>query len=245
MWSEAGEEMMRKASLVLVSMVIVGLMMVPTSVSAYVDEYTVTADDISGDVPFLWDSKTGLEWTKPTCSGMPLTDCGYLDMIGYSLSQYVDTCTGKNVYNFSMELKGNLPMSIDDLPQGIKRVEWVMYVDLQPWNPVIDTPVDCPYMVNLTFDGERWDACLVDYILIVGPVLAHLDYGVSGSTLWIRWSGDQIDNLDFFYFEAATRVWWGGPDTYGMRLSDMTDLDAAEGQVWYDIPWYSLWPEDL
>lgn len=237
-----GEEMMRKFPLVLASLVIVGLLSVPTSVSAYVYEDDVEAADAPDDVPFLWDEKTGLEWTKPTCSGMPLTEYGYFDMKGYSLSQRVDTDIGENVYTFSMELYGDLPQSIDDLPSGVKRVEWVMYIDLQPWSPAVDTPVDCPYMVNLTFDGDGYCACLVDYILIVGPVLAILDYDVSGSTLSIRWSADQIDNLDFFYFEAATRVWWGGPDTYGMRLTDMTDLDAVENQELYDIPWYSLWP---
>jgi hypothetical protein len=237
-----GEGMMRKSPLVLVSLVIVGLLSAPTSVSAGVYEQTVAAEDGDGDVPFLYDSKTGLEWTKPTSSGMPIADYGYVDMIGYSLSQHVDTETGKNVYNYSMEVNGNLPQSIDDLPGGIKRIEWVMYMNLQPWNPAKtdDTTVDCPFMVNLTFDGVGYSACLVDYILIVGPVLALLEHGVSGSNLWIRWSADQIDNLDFFYFEAATRIWWGGPDTYGMRLTDFTDLNAVEGQEWYDIPWYSL-----
>lgn len=231
---------MKKILLALVSQVIVGLLVASISVSAGVYEQTVTVGDDGDDVPFLWDGKTGLEWTKPTSSGMPITEYGYVDMIGYSLSQRVDTDTGENVYTFSMEVNGDLPQSIDDLPGGIKRVEWIMYIDLQPWNPVADTPIDCPFMVNLTFDGGVYSACLVDYILIVGPVLALLDHGVSGSTLWIQWSADQIGNLDFFYFEAATRVWWGGPDTYGMRLTDMTDLNAIEGQEWYDIPWYSL-----
>lgn len=231
--------MMRKVLLALVSLATVGLLVASTSVSAGVYDQTVPAEDAVGDVPFLWDGKTGEEWTHGN-EGMPITKCGYLDMIGYSLSQHVDTDTGENVYTFSMEVNGDLPQSADDLPVGIKRVEWLIYIDLQPWNPVADTTVDCPFMVNLTFDGDGYSACLVDYILIVGPVLALLNHGVSGSTLWIQWSADQIENLDFFYFEAATRVWWGGPDTYGMRLSDMTDLNAVEGQEWYDIPWYSL-----
>ncbi len=230
--------MMRRVSLVIVSLVIVGLLNAPTSVSAY-DEQTVSAEDAVGDVPFLWDSKTGEEWTSG-CEGMPLTKYGYFDMMRYSLSQHVDTDTGESEYTFSMEVDGSLPQSIDDLPGGVKRVEWVMYIDLQPWNPVADTAVDCPFMLNLTFDGDGYSACLIDYVLIVGPVLAVLEFEVSGSTLWIRWSADQIDNLEFFYFEASTRVWWGGPDTYGMRLTDMTDLNAVEGQEWYDIPWYSL-----
>lgn len=231
--------MMRKVSLALAGLVLVGLLSAPTSVCAGVYEQTVTAEDGVGDVPFLYDGKTGLDWTKGN-EGMPITECGYVDMTGYSLSQHLDTGTGENVYTFSMELNGDLPQSADDLPGGIKRVEWIMFIDLQPWNPVGDTIVDCPFMVNLTFDGDGYSACLVDYILIVGPVLALLDHGVSESTLWVQWSADQIGNLDSFYFEAATRIWWGGPDTYGMRLTDMTDLDAVEGQEWYDIPWYSL-----
>ena len=99
--------MMRKVPLVLVSLVIVGLLNAPTSVSAY--EYEeVTAEDAVGDVPFLWDMKTGEEWTSG-CEGMPITKYGYFDMIGYSLSQHVDTDTGENVYTFSMEVNGNLP----------------------------------------------------------------------------------------------------------------------------------------
>ncbi len=229
---------MRRVSLVIVSLVIVGLLNAPTSVSAY-DEQTVSAEDAVGDVPFLWDMKTGELWTNG-CEGMPITKCGYVDMVGYSLSQHVDADTGENEYIFSMEVNSNLPQSIDELPAGIKRVEWTMYIDLQPWIPGDDTTVDCPFMVNLTYDGDGYSACLVDYVLIVGPVLALLEHEVSGSTLWIRWSADQIDNLDFFYFEASTRVWWGGPDTYGMRLTDMTDPNAVEGQEGYDIPWYSL-----
>ena len=108
---------MRKILLALVSLSTVGLLVASTSVSAVVYEQTVLAEDAVGDVPFLWDGKTGEEWTQGN-EGMPITKCGYVDMIGYSLSQRVDTDTGEDVYTFSMEVNG-------DLLQVLARTFWM------------------------------------------------------------------------------------------------------------------------
>lgn len=236
---------MRKVIVALVSTVVVGMLMVPGSASAKIFTDETTALDSVGDVPFMWDSQTGDKMLEPLNSNRPLYETGYLDMKSYWLSQYVDTELGINMYTFGMELAAELPTSQDEMPQGIKRVEWVMYIDLDPWNPVLNPDAECLFMLNLTFDGEVYDAFLVDYVLITGPVIAHLDWEVTGSTFWIQLPANLIGDLQSFWWEAATRVWWGGPDTYGMRLTDMTDWNVADGQEWYDIPWESLWPDEL
>ena len=215
---------MRKEIVALLCAIVAGLMLAPTGVSAGTSKIMVS--DQAGDLMLSFDPDT-CEFTHVWQVTTPVAKAGYFDILSFSLAQ-----KGK-VYTFEMQVAADLPKEGTRLPTGFNNVQWIMWIELEPWNPVYNN-VDSLFKIGLLYDGSRYAAKLTDYA--TGEVLATLSYAIDGPKLQIQFSADSIGNLESFWWMPYTRVQWSVPPA-GYWALDTTDPGAVPGQIWWDIPW--------
>ncbi len=222
---------MKRGVVVLLSTIVVGMLFAPGSASAEI--MYIDADDLEGDLPFRGDSLTGDAMWQPLNGNWHLSEFPYLDMTHHRLS--LDT----DIYTFEMTLASELPTPWDVMPSGVKRVEWVVLISDEPWGLLADQnpSAPSPFMLNVTYDGAGYHAFLLDYVLPNGNVIDALEFGIEGSKFWVSFSGASIGDRDSFWYTPLTRVWYGGPDTYGVMWADMVDWNVVDDQMWFCIPW--------
>lgn len=220
---------MARGLIAILSAIVVGMMMVPGSVSA--DDPLVEATDREGDMPWCIDMETGEPIYSPCAGDRALLGVGCLDMKSYWLTQ--NALTGQ--YTFGMELYGALPTEGDAMPYGIKAAEWAMWIDPEPWTYVNEVvPL---YAISLTYDGSSYDVSLI--VVESKEVVRSVVFEISSdrSELQMSFPAESIGYLDFSWWCPSTRGYWGLPDTYGYRFMDFPDWYVCEGQVGYDLPW--------
>jgi hypothetical protein len=222
-----GGEIRRKTAIAFAFSITVALMMLAQPVSA--GTVTLTVMDRPGDLgtKIVWETGDIVNTWPDTTS---LTKVGYFDILSFSLSHSSKAKT----YTFGMELASDLPEPGSALPTGFKFVEWLMWIDPEPWNMKYNNILSL-YTIQLTYDGSKYNAELKDYP--TGVVLATLPFNVDGSTLQLQFSAASIGNLGSFWFMPCTVVQWSVAPGAGYWDLDSTDPGAAPGQVWWDIPW--------
>lgn len=189
----------------------------------------IQVEDQEGDLllafnPFTCETlATWADNTRPV-------QVGYIDMLSFGLF------LKNGVYTFNMEVTGNLPVEGEALPTGWTAVHWVMWIDPEPWNPMLN-PIDSLFTVSLQYDGTAYACELIDYV--TGEVLTTLSYEIDGATLEIEFSAASIGDLESFWWMPGSGVCWG-PIESGFWDMDSTDLGTVPGQVYWDIPWPPL-----
>ncbi len=220
---------MRKIVVAVLGAIIVGMMVVPRGVSAGTS--TIEVKDARGDLGPRMDFLTQevlVTWPDTT----PVQKVGYFDILTFSLSYSSNVKT----FKFSMEVSKALPSPGEPLTNGFKIAKWLMWIEEEPWNPILN-PVSSLYTIQLGYDGNAYAATLVDYP--TGTVLATLPFAIDGAKLQIDFTAKSIGNLASFWWMPCTVVQWSVPAGAGYWDLDSTDPGAAPGQVWWDIPWPS------
>lgn len=201
---------------------------------------TFLISDAEGDVDFVMDSQTGevmdVGWNTPVARA------GYFDMISYQLSEVGD------IYTFSMELAAALPQEGVALARGLQFAEWVMYIDSEPWNLMLNEGHGL-FKIALTYDESTYDGYLLDYESMESEPLLSFDH--DGTTLSFSFPVDRIGgrvedpNVDFWWTPMVL-TYWSPPHTNGLHMVDFADWGTTEdgdiwvttpGQVWFSIPW--------
>ena len=210
----------------LLSAIVVGLLLVPSGVSAGTS--TAVVEDIGGDLGLGVDKKTS-EISRLWPENVPVADAAYLDIVSSSLSQ-----KGK-AYTFGMELAAALPKEGTALPQGTKLVEWALWIDPSPYHVTLN-PVAPLFLIALRYDGSSYSAFILDFgTMVTTPVKSSVD----GSSIQLEFSAASIGNLPFEWWSPMVRVWWGNLGSAGSWFVDAIDFGTAPGQVYYDLPWPS------
>ena len=214
---------MRKKAIAFLSVLIVGLMMVPGGVSA--GTMSIAVDDRESDEGIGnidWDR---CEFTTSWPDGTPIAQAGFFDILSFSLSLKAKT------YTFVMVVAADFPEVGSELGTGFKAVEWLMWIDPEPWNMKYNNIMSL-YAIKLVYYQEGYMAFIQDYA--TGEILANLPFAVDGSKMQVRFSAALIGNLESFWFMPCTVVRWSIAGYWDL---DTTDPGAVEGQVWWDIPW--------
>lgn len=217
---------MRKVIVALLSVLVAGLMLIPSSASA--GTVASVLKDARGDLGPKLDFSTGevlLTWPDE----MVLKKVGYFDALSFSLSY----STREKTYTFSMEVAKALPAPGTALPYGWKVVRWLMWIDPEPWIPGVNDPTI--YSVLLEYDGSVYSAQLRDYA--TGAVLEELPFEIDGSTFQVEFSPASIGNMASFWWLPCTVVVWSASGIGGYWDLDAPDPGAAPGQVLWDVPW--------
>lgn len=185
--------------------------------------------DPEGDVPWFWSNEDGSPMTNQMNSRPPLIQVGYLDMASYSLSLEGD------YYRFYMSVYTALPVEGVEIPSGITICEWAMWIDPEPWNPVLN-PVTSLFLIELLYDGSEYNAYLVDFDSEAREMIPLESHDQSGSELWIEFPADVVNDLDLgtLWWSATTRVWWG-TGVYACRFVDISNWDPDT--LSYEMPW--------
>jgi len=202
----------------------VALMMLAQPVVA--GTLTMKVSDSTNDVGRNWAMKVSdpsQYWGDMTS----LAQAGYFDMVSTWLSQ-----KGKT-YTFGMELAAQLPQEGSALPNGIKVVEWVMWIDSGPWAPGMD-PVATLYRISLYYDGSSYSALLLD---VSTMVKTPVPFTVDGSELQVEFSADLVGNPAGLWWSPGVRVWWGPVGSTGEWIVDVVSYEYAPGQWGIEIPW--------
>ena len=220
---------MRRVLVALLSAIVVGLMLVPSGVSA--GTTTIMATDRMGDLGPKYDAAladTVVFWPD----NMPLTAAGYFDM----LSWWFSYSNKDKTYTFGMELAKALPSQGSPLPNGFKEVRWLVWLDNGAWNPKYNPTVASYYTAQLTYDGSEY-AAVITQGGTWGPLVATLPFSVDGSKLQIQFSAASIGNLKSFWIMPCTVVQWSLVPYSGYWDLDAADPGSAPGQVWWSVPW--------
>jgi len=215
---------MRSAIVALLSAIVVGMMLVPGSVSA--GTLTMVVEDAEGDLGFGVDPKTGgimNLWQDNT----PVAQTTYLDMVSTWLSLKKDT------YTFGMELAGALPEEGSPLTGGMKLVEWAVWIDPSPYN-FITNPVAPLFLIALRYDGVSYSAFIMDYATMDTAPVA---FSVDGSKLEIQFTSASIGDLALEWWSPLVRLWSGPIGSSGYWFVDAVDLEPIDGYVYMDLPW--------
>jgi len=215
---------MAKAAVVLLSVIIVGLMLVPSSVSA--KTLISVVDDAEGDLGHGIDPKTGgimSLWPDNT----PVAQTKYLDMVSTWMS------LKKNTYTFGMELAAALPEEGSALPTSMKLLEWAVWIDPSPYN-FITNPVAPLFLIALRYDGASYSAFILDYETMIAT---STPFSVDGTKLELQFTSAAIGDLAFEWWSPLVRVWWGTLDSAGYWFVDAVDLPLVDGYAYIDLPW--------
>jgi hypothetical protein len=219
----------RKAIVVLVSVLVGGIMLVPGAVSA--GTMSIVAADKMGDLGPKYDAATAdavILWPD----NMPLMRAGYFDMLAWWFSY----SSKDKTYTFGMELAAPLPDAGSPLPNGHKEVRWLMWLDMGAWNPKYAPTVGSYNTVQLVYDGSEYTA-MVTKGGTWGPVVATVPFEVDGSKLEVKFPAASIENLKSFWIMPCTVVLWSLVPYSGYWDLDSADPGAAPGQVWWSTPW--------
>lgn len=220
---------MKKTVVALLSVIVVGLMLVPGSVSA--GKMAIKATDKTGDLGPKYDAATA-ETVVSWPDNMALTKVGYLDMTSWWF-----TYSNKDkTYTFGMTVAKPLPNVGTPLPTGFKEVRWLVWLDMGAWNPKYAPTVGSYNTVLLVYDGSEYAAGLTQGGQW-SPIVTTLPFTVDGSELQVQFSAASIGNLESFWIMPCTVVLWSLQPYSGYWDLDSTDPGAAPGQVWWSVPW--------
>jgi hypothetical protein len=219
---------MRNTVALLMSALVVGLMSLPSGVTAQVIECTVY--DQTGDLGCNFDAETG-EANPMWTDNVPWAKCGCFDMTSFWLIQ------DGTAFTFGMQLAADLPDEGDSLAAAVSAGEWGMWVESEPWNLVFN-PVDPLYLIALVYDGSHYDAYVMDYVT---KEKTPIEFEVDGSVVRLWFSVDMIGGNYSFYWGGYTLIYrslgTNSVATYAFCYTDLPDWGAVPYQEWYDIPW--------
>lgn len=221
---------MKRAVVALVSAAVVGLMLIPSTVSAV--PITSTVSDREGDLG-MYDVLFGVGKNSgnvipvvPSWGGnAPMKKVSYLDMKSLSFGE-IDEVT----YAYEVTVAGNLPQVGDALPHGIKVVAWLLWIDSPPWTP--ENPAPSVYEIWVQYDGTGYAGIFRN--TATGEI-AFVPFETDLSSVRIEISKDMIGSPEGFYWSGATFALTNW-NTLGWMV-DINDLEKVPGQVWFDMPW--------
>lgn len=226
---------MRKIVVAVLSAIVVGLMLVPSGVSA--GSNTVSFTDRQGDLgkpTFGPPNGDPLSWWS---GNSPISNAGYLDFI----SGWVSVKGGA----VTMGLTVASPLTADiKLPSGVNEVRWAwfFYRDADVLNKI--SPNLASYGVYILWDGADFSAALVDRTSGSMPfALTYLDsFIVNENILTVTISSASISGAVAWFCESqimngppwpldGTYTWgsWGAPD--------ITDWQLPATTYW---PWQAM-----
>ena len=215
---------MRRAMVALVSAIVVGLMLVPSGVTA--GTVTSVVQDSKGDLGIGVD-RTASEIARPLPENVPVAEAAYLDVLSTWLSMK------KDAYTFGMGLAAALPEEGTALPNGVKLVEWAMWIDPSPYHVILN-PVAPLFLIALRYDGSSFSAFILDRgTMVATPV----EFSIDGTNLQLHFSAASVGGLAFEWWSPLVRVWWGILGSAGSWFVDGVDFGTVPGQVYYDLPW--------
>lgn len=215
---------MRGVVVGLLSAMVAGLMLMSGCVSA--GTLTMVVEDAEGDLGFGVDMKTG-GIARYYEGGNPVGAAAYLDLVSTSLS------LKKDIYTFGMEMAGALPEEGSPLPDGVKLVEWAMWIDPSPYNFLVN-PVVSLYLIALRYDGSGYSAFTLDYATMLTAPVA---FSVDGSALQLKFTSASIGDLALEWWSPLVRAWWGTLGSAGYWFVDAVDLPLVDGYAYMDLPW--------
>ena len=221
---------MRKVLVALLSAIVVGLMLaMPVSAGK---SNVVTIPDRTGDLGkynvyiIVGGTRAVAQFNNSWGDNAPFPRVGYVDMVSESFGML-----DKNTYVFGMELAANLPRVGDPLPPGIRYVGWQLWLEDSPWSPT--NPAKTYWQVFLEFNGLSYSAGIWDWNTYTS---IPLPFTIDGAKFQIKFSPDQIGNLESFWWSAGTYL--AKNNIYAWPwITDLTDLGVAPDQVWFDLPW--------
>lgn len=214
---------MRKGVMALLSALVVGLMMVPGNVVAA--NLYLEVEDRVGDVTFAYDFNT-YDYLTLLGENSPIVKAGYFDMTLFWFGLKGDT------YTYGMQLAGDLPQEGDQLPQGVRVLQYVLWLDKEWWDWGPDT--ESYFMIVLQYDGFAYSAALLEWPS--QTVIMPLPFEIDGPRFEVEFSADSIDNIESFWLVAAVLAFFG--ENMTKLWPDLFDCDAgAPGQVITSIPW--------
>ncbi|HUV61327.1 MAG TPA: hypothetical protein VMW71_04065 [Thermoplasmata archaeon] len=217
---------MGKIALGLLSAVIAGLLMVPSSVSA--KTLSIEVEDRIGDVAPLYTADT-YDYVALYGDHSPIVKAGYFDMKWFLFSQKGST------YTFGMEMVGDLPQEGDPLPQGVELLQYTLWLDQEAWDWLPYSGVSY-FIIVLQYDGLSYYAALYEYVS--GDEVMELPFTVSGPRFEVRFSADSIANIPAFWLYPSVIVCFGNCPLES--FVDLVDYTAdAPGQVYTSIQWPS------
>lgn len=184
--------------------------------------------DKKGDLNIIWNMKTG-EPLLYFPDSVPMAKAGYVDIVAVRLTQEGST------YTFEMEVAKALPREGDALFKGALAVEWAMWIDPSPWNPVL-SPVGPLFRVALAYsEGAYWPS-VTDFS--TGEMVDPLSSSHVGNTITIVFSAGSVGD-QFSWWSPMTRVYFGPPWSSGQFFVDQIDYGTVDGQMYADLPWNS------
>ncbi len=222
-WFEEGGESRRNTAIVFAMSFITALMLIqPASAGPMAS----VVQDPEGDLGFGVDVKTS-EIPKLWADNAPISEARYLDILSTWLIQ-----KGK-VYAFGMEVAAPMPTEGTVLPDGVKLVEWAMWIDPSPFHVTLN-PVPSLFLIALRYDGSSYSAFILDYGTMI---MAPAKFTIDGFKLQLEFSSASIGSLVFEWWSPLVRAWWGLLGSSGCWFVDAVDYGSAPGQVYYDLPW--------
>jgi hypothetical protein len=187
---------MRRSVAALLCAVVVGLLTVPSGVSAQTDDYVIVPDR-QGDIGRIYDwtdefNTTRSVWTANSVLG----GVGYLDMLSVWLERDGDT------YTFGMDLDGDLPIEGTALPGCYRYVRWCLWIDSAPWPS--EDPVTSYFAFWLQYDESGYSTELWNLDTMEVESQDH-DLGTPDdrSRFEIEFS---IGGLEEFWFGAGVKI---------------------------------------
>jgi len=214
---------MRKMALALLSAVVAGLLMVPSSVSA--KTLSIEVVDRTGDVAIVYDVEA-YEYRALYGDNSPIVQTGYFDMTLFRFS------LKGNIYTFGMELAADLPQEGDPLPQGVGLLQYTLWLDEYWWDWISDDPAY--FIVVLRYDGSSYSAALLEWPS--EEIIMSLPFIIEGPRFEVKFSADWMENIPTFWLFPAVVAYFG--ECPMMSWPDLIDCDAdAPGQVVNSIPW--------
>jgi len=226
----------RKTDVALLSLIVVGLMLVPSSVSAGKSTVT-TVPDRTGDLGkynvyiIVGDTKAVAQVDNSWGENAPVLKAEYVDMVSVSFGMVRDT------YVFGMKLAADLPRSGDPLPPGIRYVGYNLWIESCPWDPTSPIIPKTYYQVSLEFDGSSYTVYLYD---AAAGTLTSLPSScitmIDARTFQIRISPDLLGDLNSFWWSGCTYLAKQYPYAWPW-ITDLIDPGNDQGQVGTDFPW--------
>lgn len=225
---------MRKVIVALLSVIVVGLMLVPSSVSAGKSTVT-TVPDRTGDLGkynvfiIVGNTKAVAQVNNSWGDNAPVLDAAYVDMVSVSFGMV------RGTYVFGITLAADLPRPGDPLPPGIRSAGYILWIEDGPWDPTSTIIPKTYYEVILEFDGSSYTVYLYDAAAGTIPSLpSSCITMIDARTFQIRISPDLLGNLNSFWWSAGTYLAKQNPYAWPW-ITDLIDLD--QGQVGTDFPW--------
>jgi hypothetical protein len=211
---------MRKLVVAVLSAIVVGLMLVPSGVSAGTKMLVIP--DRIGDLSKMYYSDTG-EPRNGWGDNAPIVLAGYFDITSVWLVQ-----KGKT-YALGMGLAGNLPKVGDALPPGISSAHWDLYIESAPWDPA--NPAPFLFVIRLAYDGSSYSSNLLDR---GAGVTTPLPLTLDGSEFEMTFSADAVGSLSGSWVSFGVMVFWGAGGYFNV---DNPDPGAVPGLNYWDFPW--------